>query len=187
MNQNLNTTIHELVTPELLHTLDVALTGLETAAAFAVGLSSRDRARLRTYGPANEGFVPELISAAEQYSSLVPPDRSPAEIEKRRVATVELTKRAVRCANVCQRLSDTARVAGDGTVGTALDLYHILKRLGNVEGLDASIGRLSRRFAQRPRTNGSTTTGPTPAGSSQPTTAGANIAAFPTAPAAQAA
>lgn len=181
MNQNLNSTIHELVTPELLHTLDVALTGLEAAATFAVGISNRDRARLRAYGPANEGFVPELIAAAEQYTSLVPAERSPTEIEKRRVATVELTKRVVRCANVCQRLSDTSRVAGDGTVGTALDLYHILKRLGNVEGLDASIARLSRRFDRRPAKK----TGTPP---STPSTEGAsNVTSMPTAPAAKAA
>ena len=148
MNAHLTNTIHQQLTPEKLTAFDTAFTAAEHAFDFLVGLSPQERLRLRAFGPSNEAFVPDVIEAASRNVELVPPQMSAAEISARREATVELAKRALRLETLQQRVQDTSRLAGDGCVGLALDLYHLLKRVGVSEGLDAIVARLQRRFAR---------------------------------------
>ena len=148
MSQNPNNTIHQLVTAEKLAAIDEATTALEHAFDFLVGLSPEERLRLRPFGPSNEAFLPDMIEAAGRNVDLVPPQFSAAALTQRREATTELFKRALRLQTLLQHVQDTARLVADGCVGAALDLYHTLKRTGRDEGLDATVARMSRRFAR---------------------------------------
>ena len=178
MNPSLNNSLHLTATPATLADVATALTALEHACDFLVGLSPQERIRLRPFGPSNEAFVPDIIEAGRRNAALVPPDLSAEEIALRREATVSLTNLRLRLETLGGKMDDTARLTGDGCVGLSLDLYHVLKRLGRSRGLDATVARIQRRFTYRKPA----------ATSTQEPAAGAagNVVALPAAPTSEA-
>lgn len=135
-------------TPDALSNIDTALGMLDYELRELIALTPEERRDLFKMGKKSEAFCSTALRVAEQHTGVMPRDFDLAGFQRDHAALEALRPRALRLAQLAQRLADSELALGSDLMAASLEVYGVVKVVGKDKGLDEARRNLAARFVR---------------------------------------